>query len=322
MEGQGGGVGNCFPWGVSSWDFAFRGLAKGGICDDIPVLFLPYQTPFLGYRVTKYPVLPFLAFSVLPRKNLKFTKDFLSLPNPQNPWKRQRKYQNNQGNSLLKINQGNPKNQGMEGQGRGTFNRYTKRPLQDSAIIFSNPGMGESAFYYANHRVCCKCQQRPGWKIHTFFRWNMPFAVFRGGSGVSDKNNAKSSLFCFSRCPKVRSGPGKPNQRKVSSWTFPRGTPEQEFNVNRVFFPKEKSTRIHKNGRNSWTFRFGLFFGLVCRGDSSYKWRLIRENAWHKHAVVNPPCDTPSLFLGSAQRAPFQRAPLEKWNSSKMLVKF
>ena len=25
-------------------------------------------------------------FSVLPRKNLKFTKDFLSLPNPQNPW--------------------------------------------------------------------------------------------------------------------------------------------------------------------------------------------------------------------------------------------
>ena len=63
------------------------------------------------------PVLPFLAFSVLPRKNLKFTKDFLSLPNPQNPWKRQRKYQNNQGNSLLKINQGNPKNQGTEGQG-------------------------------------------------------------------------------------------------------------------------------------------------------------------------------------------------------------
>ena len=29
------------------------------------------------------PVLPFLGFSVLPRKNLKITKDFLSLPNPQ-----------------------------------------------------------------------------------------------------------------------------------------------------------------------------------------------------------------------------------------------
>ena len=29
-----------------------------------------------------------------------------------------------------------------------------------------------------------------------------------------------------------------------------------------------KSTRIHKNGRNSWTFCFGPFYGLVCRGDS------------------------------------------------------
>ena len=80
----------------------------------------------LGYACTfcaptsPPPTLSFhsLLFSVLPRKNLKFTKDFLSLPNPQNPWKRQRKYQNNQGNSLLKINQGNPKNQGMEGQGK------------------------------------------------------------------------------------------------------------------------------------------------------------------------------------------------------------
>ena len=36
---------------------------------------------------------------------------------PTNQWKRQRKYQNNQGNSLLEINQGNPKNQGKEGQG-------------------------------------------------------------------------------------------------------------------------------------------------------------------------------------------------------------
>ena len=66
------------------------------------------------------------------------------------------------------------------------FNRCTKRPLQDSAIIFSTPGMPESAFYCANHRVSCKCQQPPGWKIHGFFRWKMPFAVFRSGSGVSE----------------------------------------------------------------------------------------------------------------------------------------
>ena len=66
----------------------------------------------------------------------------------------------------------------------------------------------------------------------------------------------------------IRSGRGKPNQRKVSSWTFRRGIPEQKFNVNRACFPK---TRIHKNGRNSWTFRFGPFFGLVCRGDSWFE---------------------------------------------------
>ena len=34
-----------------------------------------------------------------------------------------------------------------------------------------------------------------------------------------------------------------------------------------LVFPR-KNTRIHKNGRNSWTFRFCPFFGLVCRGDS------------------------------------------------------
>ena len=46
-----------------------------------------------------------------------------------------------------------------------------------------------------------------------------------------------------------RSGPGKPNQRKVSSWTFCRGIPEQNFNVNRACFPKEKQqTEFTKMG--------------------------------------------------------------------------
>ena len=58
--------------------------------------------------------------------------------------------------------------------------------------------------------------------------------------------------------------PRKPNQRKVSSWTFHRGIPEQKFNVNRACFPKEKHQNSQK-WRNSWTFRFGPFFGLVCR---------------------------------------------------------
>ena len=83
---------------------------------------------------------------------------------------------------------------GTVSSSRGNFNRYTKRPLQDSAIIFSTPGMGESAFCCANHRVSCKCQQPPGWKIHRFFRWKMPFAVFRSGSGVSDPVKTATSV--------------------------------------------------------------------------------------------------------------------------------
>ena len=76
-------------------------------------------------------------------------------------------------------------------RGRGNFNRYTKRPLQDSAMIFSTPEMGKSAFHCANHMVSCKCQQPPGWKIHRFYRWKMPFAVFRSGSGVPDSRDLR-----------------------------------------------------------------------------------------------------------------------------------
>ena len=35
--------------------------------------------------------------------------------------------------------------------------------------------------------------------------------------------------------------------------------------VNRACFPKEKRQNSQKNGRNSWTFRFGPFFGLPGR---------------------------------------------------------
>ena len=52
-------------------------------------------------RRNRFPVLPFLGFSVLPRKNLKLTKDFCPPPNPLKPWENQRKRTNNQGNSLL-----------------------------------------------------------------------------------------------------------------------------------------------------------------------------------------------------------------------------
>ena len=62
-----------------------------------------------------------LIFLFYQGKTLKLTKDFCLLPNPLKPWKKQRKSTNNQGNSLLKINQGIPKNQGREGQGFFVF---------------------------------------------------------------------------------------------------------------------------------------------------------------------------------------------------------
>ena len=52
-----------------------------------------------------------LVFLSYQGKTLKSTKDFCSLPNPLKPWKNQRKHTNSQGTSLLKINQGIPKNQ-------------------------------------------------------------------------------------------------------------------------------------------------------------------------------------------------------------------
>ena len=53
------------------------------------------------------PGLLFPWFFVFIKENLKMTKDFLFPPHPQNPWKRQRKHQNNQGNSSSRVYQGN-----------------------------------------------------------------------------------------------------------------------------------------------------------------------------------------------------------------------
>ena len=64
----------------------------------------------------------------------------------------------------------------------------------------------------------------------------------------------------------IRSGPGKPNQRKVSSRTFRRGIPEQKFNVNRACFPTEKHQNSQKWAKfmnfSFWPF---LWFGLPGR---------------------------------------------------------
>ena len=64
----------------------------------------------------------------------------------------------------------------------------------------------------------------------------------------------------------IRSGPGKPNQRKVGSRTFRGGIPEQKFNMNRACFPKE----MHQNSQKwakfmNFSFWPFLWFGLPGR---------------------------------------------------------
>ena len=66
----------------------------------------------------------------------------------------------------------------------------------------------------------------------------------------------------------------KPNQRKVGSWTFCRGIPEQKFNVNRACFPKEKHQNSQKRAKfmnfSFWPF---LWFGLLGRLLNSF-WKV------------------------------------------------
>ena len=80
--------------------------------------------------------------------------------------------------------------------------------------------------------------------------------------------------------PKLRSGPGKPNQRKASSWTFPGGIPEQKFNVNRACFPKEKHQNSQKWAKfmnfSFWPFLwFGLPVRLLKNADVSFSPKTI-----------------------------------------------
>ena len=64
---------------------------------------------------------------------------------------------------------------------------------------------------------------------------------------------------------KINFGQESPRQtkpKKVSSWTFPRGIPEQEFNVNRACFPKEK----HQSSQKWAKFMNFLFWPFLWSG--------------------------------------------------------
>ena len=77
-------------------------------------------------------------------------------------------------------------------------------------------------------------------------------------------------FFCVAREKRFRSHPDKPNQRKVSSWTFRGGKPEQKFDVNRAcFFPKKKHQNtkmgetIHDFFFSFWPFLWFWFAGAT-----------------------------------------------------------
>ena len=113
--------------------------------------------------------------------------------------------------------------------------------------------------------------------------WNCPrLAPFKTNSLLPTrrsggrKRTCVSQGLCFWRSAGrwLRSHPGKPNQRKASSWTFCRGIPEQKFDMwIALVFPR-KNTRIHtKMGEIHMNFSFCPFLRFSLPG------RLRR---WHR----------------------------------------
>ena len=79
-----------------------------------------------------------------------------------------------------------------------------------------------------------------------------------------------------------------------------------------------KNTRIHKNGRNSWIFRFGPFFGLVCRGDS-WSFRGVQTCFRRARSQVRfpPPYLVPPLSWPFIEALVFCHKNSRLWRSLK-----
>ena len=82
------------------------------------------------------------------------------------------------------------------------------------------------------------------------------------------------------------SHPSKPTSPSVLSGVAPANQ-TKERSVHELFTGAfrnksstflRKNTRIHKNGRNSWTLRFGPFFNLVWRGDSWFSFDILSDS--------------------------------------------
>ena len=106
----------------------------------------------------------------------------------------------------------------------------------------------------------------------------------------------------------IRSGPGPlANQTKGRSvHELLTGAFQNKSSMWIVLVFLRKNNRIHKNGRNSWTFRFGTFFGLVCQGDSLFS-RVLGPLDWQSGT---PKTRNPTATDRTAQEAvPPHRCP-------------
>ena len=107
------------------------------------------------------------------------------------------------------------------GLNRENLNRYTKRPLQDCALILSHSRDGGNCVSLCKPQGFLKCQESPLEKIHRFFRWIKPFAAVRSGSGVSDSGPKVRELQAESQRygPQVRATAGQTARIRTESPT-------------------------------------------------------------------------------------------------------
>ena len=119
-----------------------------------------------------------------------------------------------------------------------------------------------SALVWVNKALTCWAKRA----VNTFG----VYFVFTEKETSLDSGAGRQHAICSTELPWFRSGPGKPKQRKVSSWTFfRRGIPKQKNkNLWIVLVFLRKNTRIHKRGETHELFVLALSLVWFAGGDS------------------------------------------------------
>ena len=145
--------------------------------------------------------------------------------------------------------------------------RFSLLFLCFSLLIQGFPGFGREENPCFFRRLHKSCERTRNWKLPPSLSesclWKCTNSI-KDKFGLSYSVPLSASPMCSTAG--IRSHPGKPNQRKASSWTFPGGTLEPKFDVNRACFPTEKHQNSQKWAKfmnfSSWPF---LWFGLLGR---------------------------------------------------------